>query len=188
MIKDTYRNFKELQQDNIEWVDYSVVFEKRNSDVIIVAIHWWNIEPQTDYICMQISWEMYSYYCFLWQSVKYHITSNSFDEPSALELVQKHKLVISIHWLAWLEDEIHIWWKNKNLRDEAYILLRRNWFNVIAYENAKYKWDSDENICNRWNNKNWWLQIEISRWYREKMLSNLELLNNFVFSIRSLNF
>jgi len=112
------------------------------------------------------------------------ITSNNFDETTCIDLVKRHKIVISIHWLSSSKEEIQIWWKNSKLRKKLTDKLRNIWFSVANFENNKFQWILDTNICNKWNSSDWWVQIEISRGYRNKMLENKDFLDKFVETIR----
>jgi phage replication-related protein YjqB (UPF0714/DUF867 family) len=186
-MADIYSTFEKLKQSNIDWVDYCLeYYQNSKNNIIIMAIHWWNIESWTTEITRKISKNYdYSYYSFLWIKSEWnfslHITSENFDEQMALELVRNHDLVITIHGCKWDEDLIYVWWLNKELK---YLLIdefRNYWFNSPDSfpEYWPFPWAySTNNICNKW--KNLWIQIEISRTLRDKLLSDENLSEKFI--------
>jgi len=191
MITDLYKNFNELKKEKKEGIDYIIKTHKNSWWIIIVAPHGGTIEPWTDEICKNIAWGDLSYYCFIatcenWE--KLHITSSNFDEPQAINLIKLHKIVLTIHWCAGKDDFIFIGWKNEAIRNALSQKLRENWFFVEAFEKSKFQWLRKENICNKGNNKLWWIQIELSRGYRNKMLENKNFLSIFTKIVREVLF
>jgi phage replication-related protein YjqB (UPF0714/DUF867 family) len=81
-----------------------------------------------------------------------------------------------------------IWWRNEIIRTTLSKKLRENWFIVEKFEKSKFQWLLEENICNKGNNKLWWVQIELSRGYRNKMLENKKFLDIFTEIVREVLF
>ena len=185
-MADIYNNFEELKKNNTNWVDYFIEYDiSSENNILIMAIHWWEIEPSTTQIAKKISKDNdFSFYSFLWK-FGLHITSTNFDEPKALELAEKHKLIITIHGCRWDEDFIYVWWRNSEIREALIKEFLDNWFNSPSFEDIPIplKWQHINNICNKWKLKEW-IQIEISKNLRNKLAEDEELLNKFSFVIK----
>ncbi len=191
MITDLYKNFEELKKEKKEGTDYRIETRKNSWGIIVISPHGGTIEPWTDKICKNIAWDDLSYYCFSaicknWK--KLHIKSSNFDEPQAINLVKLHKIVLTIHWCAENDDFIFIGWKNEAIRNALSQRLREKWFFVEAVEKSKFQWLWKENICNKGNNELWWVQIELSRGCRNKMLENKKILGIFTKIVREVLF
>lgn len=97
-----YKNFKELESNEVENEDYTINLEESDSNILLMAIHGGGIEPGTTELIWSIVAENnYSYYSF--NGIKQtgnqsmHITSTNFDEPQALELVKNSLITLSFH-------------------------------------------------------------------------------------------
>jgi len=106
----SYGNFKELSQREVEGQDYRIRMEWRDPRVLIMAPHGGRIEPTTATIAEVIAGDDYSFYCL--EGLKadgnsvLHIKSHLFDEPRALEAVEKADVVITVHGQRGQKDEI----------------------------------------------------------------------------------
>ncbi|MCP6682985.1 poly-gamma-glutamate hydrolase family protein [Bacillus nakamurai] len=96
---DVYRNFAELQATESE-TNYNIFAINHATPVLILAPHGGSIEGGTSELARKLSND-YSTYLFESQKTPngydLHITSTHFDEPTALDLVARHKRVISLH-------------------------------------------------------------------------------------------
>lgn len=89
---DRYGSFSALLEHEIEGVDYRIRMEDRSSRVAIIAPHGGLVEPATSQIALGIAADSFSFYCFEGLGAdrlhhELHITSEHFDEPTALSLV-----------------------------------------------------------------------------------------------------
>ena len=100
---DSYRNFAQLAQEQTDGIDYEIEARRGSSGHAVIAPHGGRIERGTGPLAAAIAGREHSYYCFsgLKPGVRanklLHLTSDHFDEPRALALVQGSERVISIH-------------------------------------------------------------------------------------------
>ena len=112
MSRDKYRNFAELLLTETEGTDYIIRNENRNSNWCIIAPHGGGIEPGTSEIVLAVAGINYSYYTF--EGIKksrnssLHITSEFFDEKSALEILQSAEYTVSLHGCVGYDNKILI--------------------------------------------------------------------------------
>ncbi len=97
----SYKSFKELCQHEVEGRDYRIRMEWRDPRILIMAPHGGRIEPTTAAIAEGIAGDEYSFYCFEGLKAEgnrvLHLESRLFDEPRALEAVEKAEVVITVH-------------------------------------------------------------------------------------------
>jgi len=100
---DSYRNFAQLAQEQTDGVDYEIECRRGSSGHAVIAPHGGRIERGTGPLAAAIAGQEHSYYCFsglkpgIRANKLLHLTSDHFDEPRALALVQGSERVISIH-------------------------------------------------------------------------------------------
>lgn len=183
----SYEELKKIWE--VEWIDYLIELTLRDEDTIIVSPHWWSIEKWTTEISRKIAeiW-WFSHYSFSGikksGNFKLHITSSSFDEPECLKAINSHQIVVTIHWCRSIDDIIYVWWKNETLRTLIIQTINLAWFNAPDFSiTTPYKWLCDNNVCNKWKSNEWWVQIEISRSLRDKMMRKELLISNFAMCI-----
>jgi len=100
-MPDRYRSFAELKLAEREGLDYRIRAQDRGSPVAVVAPHAGYIEPMTGEIAATIASDRYSLYCFEGLRDRphgeLHITSNRFDEPTGVQLVEACEIAIGVH-------------------------------------------------------------------------------------------
>lgn len=97
-----YPNFSALTAAHVEGRDYDrCVHFLPGSPFAVIAPHGGRIEPETDTIAREIAGDSFSFYCFrshlLKRQANLHITSHRFDDPACLNLIAKHRTVITVH-------------------------------------------------------------------------------------------
>lgn len=96
-----YCNFKSLQRNETEGVDYAIRYRVNDLNVLFLTPHGGGIEPGCSELTIGAAKERYSYYIF--EGLKkrnnriLHITSTQYDEPILLQLLQQHEFVVSFH-------------------------------------------------------------------------------------------
>ena len=92
-----------------------------------------------------------------------HITSQHFDEPKCLKLIEKHQRVISIHGCNEKKEKVYI----GGLDDELIKILTSELSSVgiIPEQSEKFLGKSPDNICNRGLTKKG-VQFELSLQFR----------------------
>lgn len=100
-MADIYQSFHELASCEREGEDWTREHMDRGSRILVMAPHGGWIEPQTTELARAVAGDTYSLYTF--QGTKpsgnqaLHLTSHRFDEPLALEAVEKAESVLCFH-------------------------------------------------------------------------------------------
>ena len=182
----SYMSFKELVHRKVEGQDYRIRIELRDPRVLIMAPHGGKIEPTTAEIAAAIAADNYSFYCFeglKTDSRPLHIESHLFDEPRALQVVQKADVVITIHGqIDQKEEFVMVGGLNDSLRSEITRELEGVGFQTRVPTEGLMGTDS-QNICNRGKLRRG-VQLEVSRKVRDLLKTNLELLQVFAEAVR----
>jgi phage replication-related protein YjqB (UPF0714/DUF867 family) len=182
----SYMSFKELVHREVEDQDYRIRIELRDPRVLIMAPHGGKIEPTTGEIAAAIAEDDYSFYCFeglKTDSRPLHIESHLFDEPRALQVVQKADVVITIHGqIDQKEEFVMVGGLNDSLRSEITRELEGVGFQTRVPTERLMGTDS-QNICNRGKLRRG-VQLEVSRKVRDLLKTNLELLQVFAEAVR----
>lgn len=101
-MADRYSSFTELAAVEREGIDYRICVTKRDSKIVITAPHGGYIERGTSQIAAAIAASTFSVYCFegLVPGRKHgdlHISSERFDEPRGIQLVESSEFAIGVH-------------------------------------------------------------------------------------------
>ncbi len=173
---DKYSNFIELEQNEREGEDYTILFREANSKFLIISPHGGGIEPGTIDIADAVASTDHTFYAF--KGIKkrgnkiLHITSNRFDEPIGLKTSENVWIAISIHGCRDKKEMVFIGGKNQKLKEKIMYGLRAAGFRAVISEEPGLRGKSSENICNRCRSGKG-VQLEISRGLREKMFDFL---------------
>jgi phage replication-related protein YjqB (UPF0714/DUF867 family) len=182
----SYMSFKELVHREVEGQDYRIRIELRDPRVLIMAPHGGKIEPTTAEIAAAIAGDDYSFYCFeglKTDSRPLHIESHLFDEPRALQVVQKADVVIAIHGqIDQKEEFVMVGGLNDSLRSEITRELEGAGFQTRVPTEGLMGTDS-QNICNRGKLRRG-VQLEVSRKVRDLLRTDENELQKFASVIR----
>jgi len=152
MDNDRYSNFKELQRDQKLDKDFTLSMHDAGSRVTIIAPHGGKIEPRTSDLARLIAGDHYNFYCF--EGIKdkdnacLHITSHRFDEPGAVKLISKSRVVVAVHACTGTDGLVHIGGLNKKLGNMIANKLRNRAINV-SHDHPRFQGSNPDNICNR---------------------------------------
>jgi phage replication-related protein YjqB (UPF0714/DUF867 family) len=183
----SYQSFKELADHEVEGRDYRIRFELRDPCVLIMAPHGGKIEPGTSEITEAIAGLDYSFYSF--EGLKadrnnvLHIESHLFDEPRALEIVEKADIVITVHGQIDQKKEFAmVGGLDTCLRSEIEHQLAASGFQTRPP--AERLMGADPmNICNRGRLRQG-VQLEISRKVRDLLRNDKDRLLVFSEAVR----
>jgi phage replication-related protein YjqB (UPF0714/DUF867 family) len=186
-MASSYRSFKELAHHEMEGQDYQVRMKLREGPVLVIAPHGGKIEPMTAEIAEAIAGEDYSFYAF--EGLKkdgngvLHIESHLFDEPRALDAVEKAEVVITVHGqIDQKEEFVMVGGLNEELRTEIMKQLRESGFQTRPPTEGLMGTDL-QNICNRGKLKQG-VQLEVSRKIRDLLRNDENRLRVFAEAIR----
>ncbi|MFZ7104940.1 MAG: poly-gamma-glutamate hydrolase family protein [Peptococcaceae bacterium] len=184
---DIYRNFEALSSHQVKNVDYKIETQETDSNVIVIAIHGGKIEKGTTELAAALSsHNHYNYYSYLGlknkDNLTLHITSDKFDEPTALEMIGKSQKTLSIHGCSGLEDFTYLGGLDTELGNSIKESLTKYGFTVLnTPENLAGT--SPDNIVNK-NMPKKGVQLEISKGLRTQFLaSNNDSLQRYVLAI-----
>ncbi len=171
----------------MEGQDYRIRVEWRDPRVLIMAPHGGRIEPTTATIAEAIAGDDYSFYCL--EGLKadgnrvLHIESHLFDEPRALEAVEKADVVITVHGQRdQKEERVMTGGLHTGLRLEIERQLEAAGFQSRpAPEGLTGK--DPLNICNRGRLREG-VQLEVSRRVRDLLRSDPGRLRLFAEAVR----
>ena len=183
----SYTSFKELAIHEKEGQDYRIRIQLRDPRVLIMAPHGGKIEPTTAEIAEAIAGMDYSFYSFEGLKVDgnsvLHIESHLFDEPRALQVVQKAEVVITVHGqIDQKEEFVMIGGLNEILRSEIIQQLEEVGFQTRPPTEGLAGTDS-QNICNRGKLRRG-VQLEISRKVRDLLKNDRDRLRVFAEAVR----
>jgi phage replication-related protein YjqB (UPF0714/DUF867 family) len=100
---DSYMNFRDLAEVQVEDVDYRVhVCPNEASSIAVIAPHGGGIEQYTSDIALAIAGADFNLYLFegiriVGNYAALHLTSHKFDEPRCLDLLSNCDHVVAIH-------------------------------------------------------------------------------------------
>jgi len=183
----SYNSFKELVSHEVEGQDYRIRVELRDPRVLIMAPHGGKIEPATAEVAEAIAGMDYSFYSF--EGLKasgngvLHIESHLFDEPRALQAVEKANIIITVHGQIDQRDEfVMIGGLHDNLRLKIRQQLEAAGFKIRPPTGGLMGTDP-MNICNRGKSKQG-VQLEISRKVRDLLRTDREKIETFANAVR----
>lgn len=182
----SYTTFRELADGETEGQDYRIRVELRDPRVLIMAPHGGKIEPTTVEIAEAIAGIDYSFYSFeglKTDSRMLHIESHLFDEPCALQAVQKADVVITVHGqLNQKEEFVMVGGLNESLRSKIATQLEAASFQTRPPAEGLMGNDP-MNICNRGKSKQG-VQLEVSRKVRGVLRRDRNHLKLFSEAVR----
>lgn len=152
---DLYRNFAQLKKHEIEAWDFQIRVREGSSGTVILAPHGGRIERGTSQIADAIAGKEHTFYAFegLKPDIKsnrsLHITSNHFDEPTALAIVRRADRVITIHGAKGMESAIYFGGLDLELRARLRESFRAAGIWAMDDPSPTRQGKGPSNICNR---------------------------------------
>jgi phage replication-related protein YjqB (UPF0714/DUF867 family) len=182
-----YSRFGDLVDHEVEGRDYRIRVELKDPRILIMAPHGGNIERTTSEIAEAIAGVDYSFYSLEGLKVEgnsvLHIESHLFDEPRALQAVQKAVVVITVHGQIDQKDGfVMVGGLDESLGSEMKRQLEGAGFETRPPTEGLMGTDP-MNICNRGRLKQG-VQLEISRKIRDLLRTDEEQLQKFADAIR----
>jgi phage replication-related protein YjqB (UPF0714/DUF867 family) len=182
-----YSRFGDLVDHEVEGRDYRIRVESKDPRILIMAPHGGNIERTTSEIAEAIAGVDYSFYSLEGLKVEgnsvLHIESHLFDEPCALQAVQKAEVVITVHGQIDQKDGfVMVGGLDESLGSEMKRQLEGAGFETRPPTEGLMGTDP-MNICNRGRLKQG-VQLEISRKIRDLLRTDEEQLKQFADAIR----
>ena len=101
-----------------------------------------------------------------------HITSDRFDEPTGLGIVQNARTVIAVHGCEGREEVVYLGGLDEALKSEIEGALARAGFSALASPRPELRGINPQNLCNRCRGGRG-VQLELSQALRKSMFANL---------------
>jgi phage replication-related protein YjqB (UPF0714/DUF867 family) len=171
--EDMYRNFEELKAAEPAGA-WRVVHEPRGSAVVVVAPHAGGIERGTSEVALAIAHDDLSFYLFEGLKAEansdLHITSDRFDEPTGVELVQNTTTVVAVHGAAGQAQVVYVGGLNDSFGAKVRQKLEAAGFDV--QDHARMQGRAPSNICNRGKSGKG-VQLELTMALRKSFFKNM---------------
>jgi phage replication-related protein YjqB (UPF0714/DUF867 family) len=177
-MADTYKNFKELQENEVLNEDYKIDFhyeDVKYQDIIILSIHSGGIEGTTGNIASEIAKDTFCHYDF--QGIKLggseggndvlHISSNRYDESYLEFLLPKMKFALSVHGAKDKESLTYVCGLDQVAIEMITKALVSAGFNATSDVPSRLNGRNLNNIVNRTQSKEG-VQLEISQGQRDE--------------------
>ena len=169
MAQDRYGCFADLANHEEKNRDYKISASDVGSIITVIAPHGGRIEPGTSDIARKIASQRFNYYCFEGikekNNARLHITSHHFDEPTAVKMVARSIVVVTIHACTGNERFVHLGGLDKPLKEAIADELGAKKI-VVLKGPDRFNGINPHNICNRGASKKG-VQLEISRGLRD---------------------
>ena len=175
---DAYRSFAELEESEVENIDFSVLIVKRKeSGVVVIAPHGGAIEPGTSEVARAVAGDDLS--LALFEGIapeggnrRLHLTSTRFDEPRCVELVLGAAAVVAIHGEASVNPAVFLGGRDHRLGARLKTALNKHGHAVEVHGNRDLHGLSENNICNR-GRTGAGVQLELSRGLRRTFFRSM---------------
>lgn len=172
---DKFKSMKELEKSTVEHEDWEIEKFDRESHISILAIHGGGIEPATTELAKVIAEKgNYNYFSFKGLRSKgnneLHVTSIHYDEPQALEFVEKSERAIALHGCKGDDDIVYIGGKDHQLIEILTSTLTSKDIEVKEAPDSM-SGKQDNNIINLTKN-NSGVQLEMTTNLRKKLFVN----------------
>ncbi|MEQ8428365.1 MAG: poly-gamma-glutamate hydrolase family protein [Gammaproteobacteria bacterium] len=170
-MTDIYSSFEELAQNHREQVDYRIDVRPAPSRFAIVAPHGGRIEHGTSQVARGIAGDDHACYCF--EGLKplshdLHITSNKFDEPTALDIVSQVDIVVTVHGAYGKQPYVYFGGLHTGLKHELIYILQDAGFPAAHDPSPTRQGKGRTNICNRGQLQRG-VQMEMTQGFRKSL-------------------
>ncbi len=170
-MADLYQNFAALSLKTQESVDYRILARPKETTYGIFAPHGGYIERATGQIANSIAGEDHCFYCFEGlkpQSKHLHITSNHFDEPTALCLINQVNIVITFHGAYGNKPCVYFGGLHEELKQLFIDTLNHEGFKAGHDPSPTRQGKAKTNICNRGTHLRG-VQVEMTQGFRKSL-------------------
>lgn len=164
-MADLYDSMTQLLETEKEGIDYEIIQEDNDSDVLLTSIHGGSIEVGTTELVEAIN-ELGNYNIFSFKGIKssnnssLHVTSTHYDAPQLTELIKETDYAISIHGAKGTEKICYMGGNDIALRNAIWSYLEKEGFNVQLADES-IRGEKDNNITNR-TRKSKGVQMELT--------------------------
>lgn len=184
-----YETFSDLAAAYRRGRDYDFETCEQGLDLVVVAPHGGRIEPGTGFIARHLAGDTFSFHVFESRlptsDDNLHIASHRYDEPSALDLVQRCRIGVGIHGRKSKDpSDEEIWMGGLNREKLLAVSIQLNAAGFkTRTEGHAFPATNPKNICNRAIDCG--IQLEMTLALRKRLCSDAELVSRFVAALQS---
>ncbi len=168
-----YSNFAELADSLQENTDYRIVARSKQTRFAIVAPHAGRIEHGTSQVADAIAADNHA--CYLFEGLQplshdLHISSNAFDEPQSVSLINNVDIVITIHGAYGKTPYVYFGGLHEPLKQALIDQLVQAGFPAEHDPSPTRQGKKPTNICNRGKSGKG-VQIEMTQGFRKSLFN-----------------
>lgn len=171
-----YANYIELSRREIVDRDYRIRVRRGRSAYAIVAPHGGRIERGTTRVAEAIAGDEHTFYSFdglkARQNHVLHLSSNTFDEPRAIQVVKNVETVITIHGACGKDPVAYFGGLDLRLRSRMLNALQDSGFIAESDPSPTRQGRRTTNICNR-GRSGQGVQIELTVGLRKQLFKQI---------------
>jgi phage replication-related protein YjqB (UPF0714/DUF867 family) len=173
-MRGIYQNFSALKQSEHLDRDYRIKYRHGDSGFAVIAPHGGRIEHGTSQIADAIAGDEHSFYAF--EGLKdlshdLHISSNRFDEPTALTIARLADIVITIHGCLGHEPYIYLGGCHDGLKKLLRDRFSNDGFPAEFDPHPKRQGTRKSNICNL-GKTGMGIQVEMTQAFRNSLFKS----------------
>ena len=166
-----YNNFAELAESLQENTDYRIIARSIKTQFAIVAPHGGRIEHGTSQIADAIAADTHA--CYLFEGLQplshdLHLSSNAFDEPKSVSLINDVNTVITIHGAYGKTPYVYFGGLHEQLKQVLIERLIEAGFPAEPDPSPTRQGKKPTNICNRGKSGKG-VQIEMTQGFRKSL-------------------
>ena len=171
-----YRSYRQLMMREREGMDFLIHVREGSSGIAVIAPHGGGIEPGTMELADAIAGEVHNFFCFegikRTKNADLHITSECFDEPRGMDIVERSRTVLSLHGCKGQEESVYVGGLDTEMGEKIRGSLVHAGFNAEPSPRPEIQGKSEKNICNRCRSGKG-VQLELTRGQRRRMFEDL---------------
>lgn len=180
-MRGIYQNFNALKKSEHLDRDYRIEYRQGASGIAVIAPHGGRIEHGTSQIADAIAGDEHSFYAF--EGLKdlshdLHISSNRFDESTALRIARQAKIVITIHGCLGNKSAIYIGGRHQSFKEKLVDILKKQDWPAAFDPNPKRQGMDLANICNR-GKVGKGIQVEMTQAFRKSLFKSSSYSETF---------
>lgn len=162
---ERYGSYSELAQSMKQGRDFIIELRWGKTGIAVMAPHGGGIEPGTASIARAIADTDHAYYAFKGvrpaNNRQLHIPSTSFDEPRAMEMIERCHTIVTIHGCKSAGRFIYVGGRDSSLKEQMAAKLIGSGYRAEMTSDIALRGEHRNNLCNR-GRRGKGLQLEIS--------------------------
>ncbi|MBC7395987.1 MAG: poly-gamma-glutamate hydrolase family protein [Bdellovibrionales bacterium] len=186
---DVYPSYSSLILSEKEGISFRVKLLDRKSQVSVLAIHGGRIEEGSDVFAEALASREFNFYAFIAMKPKdnrsLHVTSSHFDDPRAIKMIKRSKVVLSVHGFKGSGvDEICFGGRSELLKSQMISVIQKLKSDIVLRKQCLGLDGTDpKNLVNFGTSSG--VQIELSQHLRVRLMKDEKLRTILADALRS---